>query len=594
MTRTKKSPAKPRSGAAKKDRQVRSAVLTEPKAVGSKAAQDAESGCPFNSPILGAFLSLVKEETGVSTTPADAVFHRKYAKFRHLPYPDSTEESRRTDYMQRTWINVLLHEGMTDELRKELYPNQFDLGNTHSDSGSHADFSELLLEINGARKEGRGENVGRKQLKDFETVLKGIVAITGINLGGSTRKKTIDDLKVVKLLYRVSKERASHLFGLIACPGYMGDNATLEFRDSYLDRQIERPTANEERIEANELLVADLTSYLSVEIPSSTIERVNALLLTHSKLLECIAIENDEILEPIRAACALGHTDPSGAYLFLAQLIQIYPDVTQSTQQNPLSEALYTYLRSLHFQHFVGGYSSIVGKAIISEDIKPILSEVEQFCEELSEANTVRIGLNTPVTSIEAFPNLVKRQSSRFRALIKSATGLATRHDGLDDICSHASKILSAYMLVQFAEKDPSKKCISIADCIASLIAVRHQQSVKTDYKPRWFGLKDVGDSPLRYFDRERGVRELQATDYIPEGVNQLLYQRFCQIHVSLVGDQDRHESWMTFQIARLHQYVRCIQSNNISEILRSISCFNDFCSDASSLLAHRIIQSEV
>ena len=591
MTRAKKSAAKPTSSAATIITQARTAE-TVPEATGSKVAQDEESSRPFSSQILGAFLSLLKEETGSSATPTDAVFHRNYAKYRQMPYPDAIEDQWRSIFMQRTWINVLLRDGMSDELRKELYPERFDLGNTQSDNGTPVDFSDLLHEINGAKKECRGENVGSKQLKDLETVLRGIVAVANINIGNGTGKKTADDLKVVKLLHRMTKERASHLFGLIAHPGHADNGATLEFRDAYLDRQIDQPTSNDDRIEENELLVADLTSYLSVEIPEVTLQAIHTLLLTHAKLLECVVIENDEILHPIRAACASLQSDPANIYFFLAQLIELYPNVEPATRPNRLSEILYTYLRSLHFQHFVGGYADIVDKAIISEEIKPVRSELARFCEELAEANMVPIDLNTPITSIKEFPALVKRQSARFRSLIKSATGLATRDDALDDICSHASKILNAYMWVQFTEKDLSKECISVADCLAALIAVRHQQSVKTNYKPRWFGLKDVGDSPLRYFDRERSVSDLQATDYIPEGVNQLLYQRFCQVHLLLVGDQNRHESWMSFQVARLRQYAQCMQSNNISSISASINHLNGFCSNVSSLLAYRILKS--
>lgn len=589
--------------AAKKSRAKSSSVLddniaqgqttkTKPKVADTPEAPEEESSGPFNSRILGSFLDLLKEETGSDVSPIDAVFHRKYARYRQMPYPDAAEDEWRSDFMYRSWINVVLQDGMTDELRKELYPGRFDLGNTQSDNDTHADFSELLREINGTRKEGRGENVGGKEKKDLGTVLKGIQTIARRYIGHGTEEISVADLKVVKLFYRMTKERASHLFGLIAHPGVEGNGATVEFRDSYLDRQIEEPTSNDDRIEENELLVADLIAYLSVEIPEVTLKAIHALLLTHSKVLECIVIENDEILHPIRAACTSTHSDPANIYFFLAQLIQLYPNVEPSTRKNPLSESLYTYLRSLHFQHFVGGYADIVEKAIISEEVKPIHAEIERFCEELAEANMFPVDLNTPITSIEEFPALVKRQSTRFRSLIKSATGLTTRDDALDDICSHASKILNAYMWVQFTEKDLHKECISVADCLAALITVRHQQSVKTNYKPRWFGLKGVGDSPLKYFDRERSVSDLQATDYIPEGVNQLLYQRFCQIHLLLIGDQDRHEAWMTFQVARLRQYAQCMQSNNISGIATSISYLNGFCSNISNLLADRIVMS--
>ena len=585
-----KSGAKDSSATAKKVAQVLTSEA-KPRAADSQEVAEEKTSHPFNSQILGSFLEFLKERTGSDASPIDAVFHRAYAKYRQMPYPDPTEDEWRSDFMQRTWINVLLHDGMTDELRKELYPGRFDLGNTQSKNDTRVDFCELLREINGAKKTGRGENVGGKEKKDFGTVFKGIEATVNRRIGDSAGEMTVADLKVVKLLYRITKERATHLFGLIAHPAHAG--ATLEFRDSFLDRQVEDPSSNDKRIEENELLIADLTAYLSVEIPQLTFKAIHTQLLTHSKLLECIVIENDDILHPIRVACASLRCDPANAYFFLAQQIQLYSNGESSTRPNPLDEALYTYLRSLHFQHFVGGYADIVGKAIVSEEIKPIRLDIERFCDELAEANMLPMDPNTPITSVEEFPALVKKQSKRFRSLIKSATGLATRDDALDDICNHASKILSAYMWVQFTEKDLRKECISVADCLASLIAVRHQQSVKTNYKPRWFGLKDVGDSPLRYFDRERSVSDLQATDYIPEGVNQLLYQRFCQIHLLLIGNQDRHESWMTFQVARLRQYAQCMQSNNVLEIILSVNHLNAFCSDISNLLALQILKSE-
>lgn len=556
---------------------------------GAQEPQAELTAHPFKSEVLGSFLAHVKKQTNRDVSAKDAVFHRSYAKYRHMPYPDVAEDEWKSDFMQRTWINVLLHDGMTDELRQELYPGRFDLGNNQSDSRATADLGELLREINGVKKTGRGENVGGVQKKDLGTVLRGIESVIQRRLGDSSEKLIAGDLKVIKLLYRLTKGRPGHLFGLIAPPA---DNASVDFGEAYRDRQLDEPTLNDIRIEENELLVADLIAYLSVEIPETTLKAIHVQLLNYSKLLEAIVIENDEILLPIRAVSQTIESDPAPAYFFLAQIIDLYPNIEPATRPNACDEALYTYLRSLHFRHFVGGYADIVEKAMIAEEIKPIRLEMERFCNELAEANMIPVDLNTPIISIEEFPELVKRQSNRFKSLIKSATGLATRDDALNDICSHASKILNAYMWVQFQEKDLRKECISVADCLASLIAIRHQQSVKTNYKPRWFGLTDVGASPLRYFDRERSVTDLQATDYIPEGVNQLLYQRFCQIHLLLIGNQDRHDSWMLFQLARLRQYALCMQSNNISGISHSINHLNDFCSNISELVAKRILIS--
>ena len=562
----------------------------EPEAPGEIEPQRDCSARSCIPEILSSFLAHIKKETNLDVSVNDAVFHRRFAKYRQMPYPDSAEDAWKSSFMQRTWINVLLHDGMTDELRQELYPGRFDLGNTQSDNRAPAKFSELLREINGIKEPGRGANEGGVAKKDLGTVLKGIEAVIGRRIGSSDIELTVGDLKAVKLLYRLTKERSSHLFGLIAPPGYEG---SLEFRGAYLDRKIEEPTHNDERVEENELLVADLIAYFGVEVPEETLEAIHKQLLNYSKLLQAIAIENDEILHPIRVLSRALQRDPSPAYSLLAKNIDLYPDIEPHIRTNSCDEALYTYLRALHFQHFVGGYADVVDKAIIAEDIKPIRSEMERFCTELTESNMTPVDFNTPITSIEEFPGFVKLQSARFRSLIKSSTGLATRDDALDDICNYASKILNAYIWVQFQEKDLRIAHISLADCLASLIATRHQQSVGTNYKPRWFGLKDVGNSPLRYFDRERSVSDLQDANYIPEGVNQLLYQRFCQIHLLLIGSKDRHSSWMQFQVARLRKYARCMQSNNIAGICDSVNHFNKFCSRASSLLVEKLLISK-
>lgn len=552
-----------------------------------KEEQGGESRSRYNSEVLTAFLEFIKNETDIDVTATDAVFHREYAKYRHMPYPDPPEEEWRSVYMPRSWINVLLHEGMTKELRQALYPHNLDLGNIESSNETPAKLSELLRELNGPPKELRGANSGGITKKELGTVLNGVERTIGRRV--KDQVSTVGDLKVVKLLYRMTKERASHLFGLIAPPGCEGNQAALEFGDAYVDRQIEEPTPNEARVEENALLIADLISYLSVEIPEITLKVIHGQLLNYSRLLEAIVTENDELLHPLREACSQLQCDPANVYLYFAQIIESYQTVEPSTCKNTVHEALYTHLRSLHFQHFVGAYADIVEKAIISEEIKPIHHEMERFCAELSEANMALIDLSTPMTSLEDFPSLVKRQSTRFKSLIKSATGFSTRDDALDVICSHASKILNAYLWVQFQEKDLRQKRISVADCVASLIAIRHQQCVKTKYKPRWFGLKDVGDSPLRYFARERSVSDLQNSDYIPEGVNQLLYQRFCQIHLLLIGNHALHEAWMRFQLARLRQYALCMRSNNISSIITTTNAMNAFCSRISSLLTARL-----
>ncbi|UKE51163.1 hypothetical protein KCU57_01855 [Xanthomonas translucens] len=365
---------------------------------------------PFGSKILGKFLNYLEKETGKNVSPADAVFHREYAKYRQSPYPDLDDDKWRAHFMVRTWINVLLHEGMTGGLRKEIYPEKFDLGNLEGNNEAEAKFSELLREINGPQEGLKGEKEGGVDKSSFGTVLKGIQAITGRGLDGVFKKVSVLDLKVIKLLYRITKKRASHLFGLIAPPGQPNGTPTMEFRDSYLDRKVKEPTSNDEKMEENELLIADLTAYLSVEIPDITLKGIHSQLLTYSKLLEVIDRENREILDSVRYVCIQTGRDVAPFYQLMAEIIENYP-TSPAVHENTIDQALYTYMRSLHFQHFVGGYEKIVEQAIISEEIKPVLLELERLCKEIGESDTRTFEINEPITSVDDFPALVKKHS---------------------------------------------------------------------------------------------------------------------------------------------------------------------------------------
>src|SRR5690606_10539137 len=123
----------------------------------------------------------LKQEAGKEVKPVDAVFHRAYARYRHLPYPDS-ETGGRSDFMVRTWINVILREGLPDEIRSILFPERFDLGHINSNNDQTAKLADLIAEINSRVDNRRGEKLLGKTKKDLQTTLSGIKNMTGYDL----------------------------------------------------------------------------------------------------------------------------------------------------------------------------------------------------------------------------------------------------------------------------------------------------------------------------------------------------------------------------------------------------------------------------
>lgn len=506
--------------------------------------------------LFNEFLDFLKQETGKEVSPVDAVFHRDFTEHRHTRYPDSEADAWKAEFMTRTWINVALREGLSDEIRSTLFPERFDLGYTSSNDGESAKLADLIAEINSGVSDLQGEKLSGVTKKDLQTTLDGIKNTIAQDLSNSEVDYPATTLKVIKLMYKMTKSRKSHLFGLIKPPR---GKPTSEFSE-------------------NESVIADLIAYLSIEIPEERLKNIHVQLLTSPKLLECIALENEEITAPIRTFHSGDNHRISAAYHELAECIEEYQPERLATTSIPLGETLYIYLRTLEFQHFVGEYEEIVEKSRIEDEINDVRIEIIGLCDFLSEEGKTKIFPNTVVTSINEFPGLVRNHATRFRGIVKSATGLSVRSDKFEEIVSYASRILVMYSWTCFGEKNMDAVVISISDCIAALCAVRHQQVKKTTHQPRVHGQKTPGKSPLRAFAKERTNEELIKTDFIPHGVSQLMHQRFCQIHDHMTGCYQRNKAYSRFNIERLKKYVYCLQSYEIDSIIRSVAQFNCYC----------------
>lgn len=539
---------------------------------------DDHPGKEFESEIFSAFLQYLKQETGHDVRPRDAVFGRNFAKYRHQPYPDSEADAWKADFMVRSWINVILREGLSDGLRLHLFPNHFDLGNILAFQGLTATLSDLLEELNEYPEKIRGTSASGITTEHLETCLKGIKHITGLDLQGKNVEYHISVLKVVRLFYKLTKHRKSHLFGLIE-PPYVSFKPTMEFKDASPD------PFNEE----DSLLVADLISYLSLEIPEERLKHIHVQLLTSSKLLECIVNENEEIVAPIRARHSDNDKSMTHYYLSVAERIKNFRAENTITFNRPLDEIIYTYLRTLRFQHFVGEYEQIVIKSSVKIEMSESVEKINLLCKKIGAINEQYIDPYTEIISINTFQDFVKNNDKGIRKTIKSITGLSIRREHLDgdtrpeekyiiEIVSHAKKILTLYLWHSFKSKNLDEPLLSVSDCIAALSAVRYQQSSKTNHAPYWFGQDEPRDGILRFFAREKGIKELQETDYIPQGIAQLMYIRFCHIHAIMAGQGERHEAWMQFQVERLNKYSQCLQSYDIDTIIHSVRQFNDYC----------------
>lgn len=508
------------------------------------------------------FLSLLEERTGKQVSLSDAVFHRSFAKYRHQPYPEGEG---------RTWLSVLLREGMTDDIRDQLYLSRFDLGSTQIDCSQKGTLNELIADINGPRrKKLKGDKLGEKSKRDLGTVLKGIQKLTGRNIAIKATEQPLTNLRVTKLLYRL-KARKSHIFNFIG-PPRKPKHHTLEFKDAYPDT----------RNEAGTLLFSDLLSYISVEISDGRLARINRTLLSLPETLLEIEKQNATISRTLSLRFPDDRQAKASAFRSLAESINAYvPHHERST--NPLDETVYTYLRALRFIHFAGGYEQAIKKSAIPRKVTTVESELELLCFGISKVVGRPIFGNSPITSVNQFSELVKAQASQFIALIEKATGIAVERRHLPMITERARRILHLHYHIHLGEKDGDAVWLSVLDCAAALCTVHQEQSAKTKHQPYWHGQPTQATNVLLQLQMNRRIEDLSTDDYVPHGINQILDNRWCGMHVALVktkDDQDYLDAWMSFQVARVKKYALCLQSNDVDVISKSLAKFSMECLD--------------
>lgn len=479
--------------------------------------------------------------------------------------------------------------GITRAQKIGHHEPRFDFGvGLDSDLDLTGTIQELLAELNHeAAFNSKGmlvDSSGRKlTFEALQPTLDFIAEVTGRRYRSETESLPIVALKTMKLLYTTNDGSDTHLFKRLRSP-MAGGTPTMEFRTTGASSRNGRTFA----------LARKLLDRLSMEISASRLRQIDNSLLTSSKLIDCIAIENQELVSPIIREFGWNDALLAMGYKHLAASVPDY-NPGEPTCANPINEAVYTYLRKLAFLHFSAEFPSVLKRASITSSIKPIEDEVRWFCAQLSPGHGDSIAPDTRLMTMEGIEEFVANNSLALGKLIKSATGIHSEKRDLtgSDFVSHVTKLLHAYAFHESGGRPPKGFKASVSDVLAALCTVRYQQKTKpmTTYPVYWVGQRssEKTERLLGHLDSSRGVEELYEDDYIPFGAMQLLYHRFCAFHSAISGHSSRHGAWMEFQTSRLAKYAECLLSNDIDQINVSVNEFNEYCQAQVELLLGRM-----
>lgn len=462
------------------------------------------------------------------------------------------------------------------------YQARFDFGSNLDPDGSQtATLKELLDEVNhestyrgdGARAKKNLATGVKVNEKSLELTLDFIHSALGEDIQGATGPLPLSTIKTIKLLYTRNDASDTQLFRRLARPD--ASSATMEHWEK----------RNSPRNERTIRVASEIMVTIQRELSTAVIGQIDSILLTTPKLLECIQVENLEILEPIFQRHSRDDEAMSQAVLRMAKVAASFPqtDHPYGDTSTPLHERLYIYLRTLPFFHFVGEYERhIRAEEALDLAILPVLNEVNEFCKELTPWAGPDVNAHTPVTSIAQFPEFLSNHALALSKLVHQATGIKSERRDLIDIIDEVKKVLFAYVFHQSDRTDLDVVNLTVTDCIAALAAIRKQQKEKTLYTPKWVG-QESGEQTvsrlLSHLDTTRSIEDLYEEDYIPQGALHILYHRFCIAYGKISGSHHgRQLAWMEFQLARLSQYAECYRHSEMTQIMHAVGGYYVFC----------------
>lgn len=446
-----------------------------------------------------------------------------------------------------------------------------------------------MLELNREHNE-RSDDGKVIYLKSLHRSLSFVGQFTGRDYEDINERLPLSLLRTVKALYQASLGERGHIFEYLKVPNDADSAPTFEFRLS----------GNTIRNTAKTALVLELLGKLALGIRPDRRSIIDRFILRPANLLPAIDSENQEILKPLKARLAPYPASWPYAYLQLARQIELYRPPTENALR-PVHEAIYIRILSLPFLHHVGEFKRT--ETLAKLDFAPDRAEKELG----SMAASLGPGIDPYRIQFIAINDTRSFFDSWATALVKITsvvTRLKINRRDLEDKLDYVEKILHLAVADPYKPLRPgtnrlppdqvvSEKVLSLADFIAALCVVAHQQKVKTQYEAKFQGkTSQTGKraSLLGQLEQTLSIEDLYEEDYVPEGVHQILLSRMNQFHAYILGVEDLYYAKRAFTVSRLSGYAHCLEATTLEGGQRSVNEFNDHCKNLSEEYSGRVL----
>lgn len=433
----------------------------------------------MDSVVFGLLREDIEKHYGVEPLSRSFIFDKEYAAARNRRAILSSFEEN------RPMLSMLLHEAMDEKRRDEIFPGKFDIGSRRSVAEAECTYKAVLDELYPSIDR-------RPQVNEpFESVKQGIKRLTGRSVAEFSKIDPLAAMKVVKLLYFISKTRSGSIFSILSRPET--GKAGLEFRDAYPNAK------NEELI----WLVSDVREYLTADL---TLERMMEIRSVFSSLLPEIERVWYEAERPIMETHGQVRARIVPAYDFLMRGIENFCFDISEESIGRLDETLYVYLSSLEFWNYAQIASDILNSSVPQIKVSPIADQLHDFARTMPTHQDMYgtvYSLNGPrpheckfkVEDVLAFAH---RHSSQIRSLMESALSMSVRDDTFRKCMSEVQTLL--FRVVMSHPKVLTGEQQALADLpmiVAAFCAVQAEHTKHTRYEPFWHGKRRSGASLL-------------------------------------------------------------------------------------------------
>lgn len=429
-----------------------------------------------------------------------------------------------------------------------------------------ATLTDLIDALNDEVVKENGELITIRSLK---RTLEFVRSTIGVDVSGRAQPLPLPVLKTIRLLFLADHNHSKNVLRLLS-PPQEEDSASMEFSTV---TTVPRDTDAYE-------LIQTLCDSLAMEIDPSRLSALKQMVFRRHKhsvaeeLLLHVERTNDEVSQILHEAFGMREAILVIAFDSITEHLDQFRVGLMEEMPSSAEEAMYIYLQTLPFRHFIQHYPRHLEATRIHGEIGSIQDDAERFCQVAAHGAQYHHGPADRVFSISTFHCLLLEHSEAMCDLVQKATGIPTTVRQLQTHRDRVRPLLTSYAYRSFDCTDPDATVLSVYDVVAAFCSFRYQQERGQDYKPYWHGQTDQGKNPQRLFDK--GLSDDQP--YQHQGVMQIYLNRFYEYQAIFTGTIGSYQSWMRYQVAVLGAYRSVLDLKNIAAIATGLNTLNFYC----------------